>query len=98
MKPHMGQGAAMAIEDAAMLVRCLEHCHPDDFEQAFALYRANRIERVTRVQTESRYNTWLRDPTDPTWIFGYDVFNEPLVTGSAAQDAKQKAGTLSLST
>ena len=98
MKPHMGQGAAMAIEDAAMLVRCLEHCHPDDFEQAFALYHANRIERVTRVQTESRYNTWLRDPTDPTWIFGYDVLNEPLVTGSAAQDAKQKAGTLSLST
>ena len=25
MKPHMGQGAAMAMEDAAMLVRCIDH-------------------------------------------------------------------------
>ena len=79
MKPHMAQGAAMAIEDAAMLVRCLEHCPPEDFAQAFTIYRASRIDRVTKVQQESRHNTWLRDPTDPTWIFGYDVFAEPLV-------------------
>jgi 6-hydroxynicotinate 3-monooxygenase len=96
MKPHMGQGAAMAIEDAAMLVRCLEHCHPGDFDQAFALYYVNRIDRVSEVQRVSRHNTWLRDPTDPTWVFGYDVFNEPLVTSSVAQANKQKVGTVSL--
>lgn len=91
MKPHMGQGAAMAIEDAAMLVRCLEHCHPDDAEQAFSIYRASRIDRVTQVQEVSRHNTWLRDPTDPTWVFGYDVFTEPLVMPSAKKSAGRQA-------
>jgi 6-hydroxynicotinate 3-monooxygenase len=95
MKPHMGQGAAMAIEDAAMLVRCLDHCHADDFERAFALYHANRVDRATEVQRVSRHNTWLRDPTDPTWVFGYDVFNEPLLIHSAAQNTEHKPGKLS---
>lgn len=90
MKPHMAQGAAMAIEDAAMLVRCLDHHHPDDFEQAFALYRANRFERVTEIQRVSRHNTWLRDPYDPTWVFGYDVFFEPLIMPSASQATERQ--------
>jgi 6-hydroxynicotinate 3-monooxygenase len=92
MKPHMAQGAAMAIEDAAMLVRCLDHHHHDDFEQAFALYRANRFERVTEIQRVSRHNTWLRDPYDPTWVFGYDVFSQPLVSPSTS-DRRAPAGT-----
>ena len=91
MKPHMAQGAAMAIEDAAMLTRCLEYCHPHDFEQAFSLYRANRIERVSEVQRVSRHNTWLRDPCDPSWVFGYDVFSEPLVKPSSHRTADGRA-------
>jgi 6-hydroxynicotinate 3-monooxygenase len=90
MKPHMAQGAAMAIEDAAILVRCLDYCHPDDFERAFAIYRSTRIDRVTRVQELSRHNTWLRDPTDPSWVFGYDALKEPLIVPPpAAYPAKQ---------
>ena len=78
MKPHMGQGAAMAIEDAAMLVRCLGEAGLDDHETAFSLYRANRVERASAVQAESGRNRWLRHATDPSWVFGYDVFRVPL--------------------
>jgi 6-hydroxynicotinate 3-monooxygenase len=79
MKPHMAQGAAMAIEDAAMLARCFKEVGTEDFETTFALYRANRIERASRVQKVSHDNTWLRENEDPGWVFGYDVFNVPLV-------------------
>ncbi len=80
MKPHMAQGAAMAIEDAAMLVRCLEvEGGPDHYGAAFALYRANRMDRASRVQRVSNANTWLRSNENPDWVYGYDVFNVPLV-------------------
>lgn len=78
MKPHMAQGAAMAIEDAAMLVRCLEEVGADNYQTAFELYRTNRFERASRVQQVSHDNTWLRENEDPAWVFGYDVFEEPL--------------------
>ncbi len=79
MKPHMAQGAAIAIEDAAMLLRCIEEAGPGELSTAFRLYEANRMPRANRVQELSRHNTWLRDPCDPTWLYGYDVFSEPLV-------------------
>lgn len=78
MKPHMAQGACMAIEDAAILVRCLEEVGLSDFETAFAMYEANRFERATKVQSISNANTWLRTQEDPDWCFGYDLYNEPL--------------------
>jgi len=87
MKPHMAQGAAMAIEDAAMLARCLKQVGPTDHETAFALYRANRIERASRVQKVSHDNTWLRTNEDPAWVFGYDVFEAPLVEPARAAAA-----------
>jgi 6-hydroxynicotinate 3-monooxygenase len=79
MKPHMAQGAAMAIEDAAMLARCLADVGIARHGQAFALYRANRGERASRVQRVSNANTWLRSDENPDWVYGYDVFSEPLV-------------------
>ena len=79
MKPHMGQGAAMAMEDAAILTRCIEGAD-GNFSAAFKLYRANRIERTSRVQKESHTNVWMKYPTDPTWVFGYDAMTVPLVS------------------
>ena len=79
MKPHMAQGAAMAIEDAAMLSRCLEQTGLSDHRTAFTLYEANRKQRATRVQAVSNANTWLRQQEDPAWVFGYDVLEAPLV-------------------
>lgn len=43
-----------------------------------------RIARRARrkVQLVSHNNTWLRTNEDPAWVFGYDVFDVPLVSPS----------------
>jgi 6-hydroxynicotinate 3-monooxygenase len=79
MKPHMGQGAGMAIEDAAMLVRCLK-LNAANPAAAFAQYRDNRIERTSLVQRLSHENTWMHYPTDVGWVFGYNALTVPLMT------------------
>ncbi len=84
MKPHMAQGAGMAIEDAAMLARCLQETGLDDHRLAFALYEANRKERASRVQAVSNANTFLRTQEDPAWVYGYDVYAQPLRAAVAA--------------
>jgi 6-hydroxynicotinate 3-monooxygenase len=84
MKPHMAQGAAMAIEDAAMLARCLKETGAGDYTTAFRLYETNRRDRATRVQTVSNANTFLLNQEDPSWVYGYDVYAEPLVDKSVA--------------
>jgi len=76
MTPYMASGAAMAIEDAAVLTRCL--VQSDDCATAFALYQTTRMPRVSKVQRLSAENSFLRTPTDPTWVFGYDAVNVPL--------------------
>ncbi|SNB72370.1 6-hydroxynicotinate 3-monooxygenase [Arboricoccus pini] len=78
MKPHMAQGAAMAIEDAAILARCIEACGVGAYDTAFDLYKANRFERASKVQKVSHDNTWLRYDEDPAWCFGYDAYDAPL--------------------
>jgi 6-hydroxynicotinate 3-monooxygenase len=77
MTPYMGQGAAMAIEDGAMLTRCLEAASGDP-EHAIQLYEENRKDRTAAVAAESRKNTWLMSDADPDWVWGYDVFKEPI--------------------
>ncbi|MDB5484986.1 MAG: 6-hydroxynicotinate 3-monooxygenase, partial [Tardiphaga sp.] len=84
MKPHMAQGAGMAIEDAAMLTRCLSRTGLSDFATAFALYEANRKDRASRVQAVSNANTFLRHQEDPAWVYGYDIYEAPLIDGLAA--------------
>ena len=77
MKPHMGQGANMAMEDGVVLARCLDACD-GEHTQAFAMYEATRIARATRVQQESFVNVWLKYPTDPSWVFAYNPLSVPL--------------------
>src|SRR5262245_30645998 len=76
MMPYMASGAAMAIEDAAVLVRCL--LRSDDHATAFMLYQMTRMPRVNKVQRISAENSFLRYPIDPTWVFGYDAVRVPL--------------------
>jgi 6-hydroxynicotinate 3-monooxygenase len=78
MTPYMAQGAAMAIEDAAVLSRCLEGVDRDGVANAFRRFEATRKPRTSRMQLSSRTNTWLRGPTDPAWVYGYDAWREPL--------------------
>ena len=80
MRPHMGQGAAMAMEDGAVLARCLLSNEPHDFASAFAQYEASRRERASAVQVESSLNRWLKAETDPIWVYGYDPIHEPLAS------------------
>ena len=78
MTPYMAQGAAMAIEDAAVLSRCLSGVDGDGVTEAFRRFEATRRERTTRVQETSRANTWLRQRTDTDWVYGYDAWSVPL--------------------
>jgi 6-hydroxynicotinate 3-monooxygenase len=76
MTPYMAQGAATALEDAAMILRSLEASA--DADEAFARYEATRIERTSRIQLTSRQNTWGKQAVDPGWVYGYDVWDTPL--------------------
>jgi 6-hydroxynicotinate 3-monooxygenase len=92
MKPHMGQGAGMAFEDAAVLVRCMQ-AMKDDYASAFKLYEANRHARTSKVQKISNDNTWLKYEEDPTWCFGYNALTVPLqpVSDGTKRSAKASA-------
>ena len=84
MKPHMAQGAGMAIEDAAMLTRCLQETGLSDYRTAFELYEANRKDRASRVQAVSNANTWLRTQEGPAWVYGYDIYSHSLESEALA--------------
>jgi 6-hydroxynicotinate 3-monooxygenase len=84
MTPYMAQGAAMAIEDAAVLSRCLDGVDRDGVEAAFRRFEATRKPRTSRIQLSSRTNTWLKTRTDPDWVYGYDAWNEPIAAHDAA--------------
>jgi len=56
MLPFLAQGGAMAIEDAAVLARCLTR--DEDISRALRSYEQARHSRVARVQREARRNSW----------------------------------------
>jgi 6-hydroxynicotinate 3-monooxygenase len=74
MTPYMAQGAAMAIEDSAVLSRCLEGVEREGVAVALRRFEATRKERTSRVQRTSRTNTWLRDKTDTDWVYSYNAW------------------------
>src|SRR5712672_4044228 len=78
MTPYMAQGAAMAIEDAAILSRCLAGVDRDGMAHALATYEATRKERTARVQLTSRQNSWGKGVTDVDWVYGYNAWTAPL--------------------
>jgi 6-hydroxynicotinate 3-monooxygenase len=78
MTPYMAQGAAMAMEDAAVLSRCLDGVDREGVADAFRRFEATRKPRTTRVQQTSRTNTWLKDKTDTDWVYAYDAWTAPL--------------------
>jgi 6-hydroxynicotinate 3-monooxygenase len=71
MPPFMAAGGAMAVEDGAILSRCIAGF--DEPKAAFASYTATRIPRVAEVQRISRANTWMGGPTDTDWFYCYDA-------------------------
>jgi len=77
MTQYMAQGAATAMEDAVVLSRCIE-AQPGDMPAAFARYATARRERTARIQGTSSQNTFMRQPTNPDWVYGYDAWTVPL--------------------
>jgi 6-hydroxynicotinate 3-monooxygenase len=81
MTPYMAQGAAMALEDAAVLSRLLAEVAAGDragIADAFRRLEATRKPRTSRVQLTSRTNTWLRGKTDVDWVYSYNPWTAPL--------------------
>jgi salicylate hydroxylase len=56
MLPYGAQGAAQAIEDAAVLATCLSEADADDLPTALVRYETVRRGRASRVQEMSRVN------------------------------------------
>jgi salicylate hydroxylase len=91
--PFMAQGAALAIEDGAILARALEQA--PSTSAALDLYQRSRYERTARVQRgsnelgklyhlrteqELREGFATRDLSKErgSWVFSYDPWTEPL--------------------
>jgi 2-polyprenyl-6-methoxyphenol hydroxylase-like FAD-dependent oxidoreductase len=79
MTPYMAQGGATAMEDAAVLTRCLADSEGQDLEGAFVRYEAHRKPRTSRIQRISSANTWMKGGNEDTsWLYGYDAWTVPL--------------------
>jgi len=79
MTPYMAQGGATAIEDAAVLARCLAEVDGEDIEGALRRYEAHRKPRTSLVQAISSANTWMKEgSSDTAWLYGYDAWNASL--------------------
>ncbi len=65
--PFLAQGAAMAIEDAAVLASCLQST--DDISSALQRYELRRRSRTARVQRTSRRNARIYHMRGPmAWV------------------------------
>ena len=88
--PFMAQGAAMAIEDAAVLADCVATA--DDVTKGLVRYATLRRARTAKIQLGSRANaklfhlrppySWMRNRAlgrsrgNPfDWVFRYDALN-----------------------
>jgi 6-hydroxynicotinate 3-monooxygenase len=78
MTPYMAQGASTSIEDGAILSRCLEGVDRDGIHDALIRYEATRKPRTSQIQQTSARNTWLRQPHDADWVYGYDPWTVAL--------------------
>ena len=76
MLPFLAQGAAMAIEDGAVLARCFEGV--DSVGTALRRYEKNRQQRTAKVQFTSRQNIWGKGVTDTDWVYGYNAWTAEL--------------------
>lgn len=84
LRPYMASGAAMAIEDGAVLARCIAERGSNEPTDAFAWYVANRMPRIRKVHRISEANTWLRGPTETDWLYGYDACSVDLLSPESA--------------
>jgi salicylate hydroxylase len=92
--PYLAQGAAMAIEDGAVLTRALTMA--DTVEEGLQIYQRNRVDRTARIvrqSTENRRLFHLRSEAEiraafanrdegadrNKWLYSYNPMTVPLV-------------------
>ena len=92
--PYMASGAVMAIEDSAVLARCLQE--RTSVPEALQRYQRNRIERTARIVNESTDSRGLYRIEDEDemrkafeqrnlaksraqWLYSYDALHVPLI-------------------
>jgi salicylate hydroxylase len=80
----MAQGACMAIEDAVVLARALEHARGVAIPAALQAYEAARRERTARVQRGSLANDWLKEGGNADWVYAYDAWAAPIGSDASA--------------
>ncbi|MEM9683417.1 MAG: FAD-dependent monooxygenase [Pseudomonadota bacterium] len=78
MTPYMAQGAATAIEDAAVLARCLEGVGPGEIADALRRYERSRKQRTARIQLISRLNDMAKIKAEIESVYSYDAWTAPL--------------------
>ena len=78
MTPYMAQGAATSLEDAVVLSRCIADADGADFAATFRRFEAARMERTSKIQATSHRNEFMRQATDPDWVYGYDAWQVEL--------------------
>ena len=78
MTPYMAQGAATAIEDAAVIARCLAGVGHDGIESALQQYEEHRKPRTARIQKISRLNDLDKIKMETARVFSYDAWHEIL--------------------
>jgi 6-hydroxynicotinate 3-monooxygenase len=78
MTPYMAQGAASAIEDAAILSRCLEGVDRDGIAVALKRYERTRKPRASEIQALSRANDMNRFKSANELVYGYDAWSAAL--------------------
>lgn len=81
MLPYMAQGAAMALEDAVVMARCLAEVGTDGISEAFRRTELNRKERTSQVQLGARQNKWMHFSANTDWVYEYDAWHVRLVDG-----------------
>jgi salicylate hydroxylase len=91
--PYLAQGAAMAIEDGAVLTRAL--AMTDSIPEALQIYQRNRVDRTARIVLQSSANRELfhlpseaeirarfatRDEGEDRnrWLYSYNPLTVPL--------------------
>lgn len=78
MTPYMAQGAASALEDAAILARCLDGVTQDGLARALRRYEATRKPRTSRIQRVSSLNDMEKIKATIDSVYSYDAWSAPL--------------------
>lgn len=82
MTPYMAQGAATAMEDAAVLTRALRETGAHDVEASLRRYEKTRKTCTARIQQISALNDMEKIRAEIDRVYSYDAWTTPLAEGS----------------